>query len=61
MHDGLDRVIDLVEVTTRELAMKSARIEESWGRGAEAAPFVEVVEADRPVLGVRLFSLEEAH
>ena len=61
MHDGLNRVIDLVEVTTRELTMQSARIKESWGRGAKAAPFVEIVKANCPVLGVALFRFEETH
>ena len=41
--------------------MKSTRIEESWGRGAETATFVEVVKANDPVLGIRLFSLKETH
>ena len=41
--------------------MQSPRIEESWGRGAKAASFVEVVEADDPVLGIRLFRFEKTH
>ena len=61
MHDGLDGVIDLVEVAARELGVEGAGVEERRGGGAEAAAFVEIVEADDPVFGVRFLGLEKSH
>ena len=61
LHDGLDGVIDLVEVAGGELAVEGAGIEQGGGGGAEAAAFVEVVEAGDPLLAVLGLGLEEAH
>ena len=60
-HDGLDGVIDLVEVAGRELAVEGAGVEQRRGGRAETAAFVEVVEADGPVLATAFLLLEEAH
>jgi len=61
LHDGLDGVIDLVEVAGGELAVEGAGVEESGRGGAEFAAFIEVVKADDPVLGVRFLGFEESH
>ena len=61
LHDGLDGVIDLVEVAGGELAVEGAGVEESGRGGAEFAAFVEVVKADDPVFGVGFLGFEEAH
>ena len=53
-HDALDIVIDLVEVAARELAVRGARVEERWRARAEAARFVEIVEADDPFFPILL-------
>ena len=61
LHDGLDGVVDLVEVAGGELGVEGAGVEEGGRGGAEAAAFVEIVEADDPVFGVGLLGTEEAH
>ena len=61
LHDRLDRVVDFVKVAAGELAVERAGIEEGRRAGAEAAGFVEVVEADDPVGFFRAFLDEEAH
>ena len=61
LHDGLDGVIDLVEVAGGKLAVEGAGIEQGGCGRAEAAAFVEIVEADDPLLAVLGLGLEEAH
>ena len=41
--------------------MEGAAIEEGGGAAAEAAAFVELIEADGPVVAASLFGFEEAH
>ena len=41
--------------------MQRASIEKRRGRAAEAAGLVERVEADSPLLAIRLLAEEEAH
>ena len=60
-HDGLDRVVDLVEVAGGELAVERAGIEERRGRAAEAAGLIERMEADDPFLAVLRLLEEETH
>jgi hypothetical protein len=61
VHNGLDAVVDLVEIARRELGVQCARVEKRRRGGTETTALVKIVETQGVALAIFFLVMEETH